>query len=344
LTTSERRRPAKRAVAAVLAVVALAGAPAARAQTADQLKAARELFQEAYKDEQEKRFDAALEKFQRVARVKESAAVRYRIASVLDALGRLREARDAFRALAASKPSLPAAEQEIADSAAERALALDKRIPRLVLRLDAKWPADARMTVDGAPVPASSTSSRIVEVDPGDHVVAVSSSTTRTVETRVAVADGGEVSHTIAVPEEHRAAVPPAAVSPAPSEEPRANGAPDRTLGYVALGAGGALVVTSAILLAVRSGDIDDLRAACPGDVCPGARRAELESTHDRAELFGPLALGAGLAGLAALGVGGYLVLRPGAAAPTSSAPHTSVVFGPRAVRGGGMVALGATF
>ena len=37
------------------------------AQSPEELKAARELFQEAFKDEQEKRYADALEKFQRVA-------------------------------------------------------------------------------------------------------------------------------------------------------------------------------------------------------------------------------------------------------------------------------------
>src|SRR5947209_6151194 len=98
MTNSGRR--ARAALAGIGVVVALSGAAAdAHAQpkqpSAEELKAARELFQEAYKDEQEKRYAAALEKFQRVAAVKESGSVRYRIGSVLELLGRLREARDA---------------------------------------------------------------------------------------------------------------------------------------------------------------------------------------------------------------------------------------------------------
>src|SRR5262245_58006166 len=85
------------ALAAVVALAALAALPAsAAAQTPDELRAARELFQEAFKDEQDKRYDDALEKFRRVARVRESASVRYRIATVLAALGKLRESRDMF--------------------------------------------------------------------------------------------------------------------------------------------------------------------------------------------------------------------------------------------------------
>src|SRR4051812_38177141 len=87
-----------RAARAFVLVAMLVAPSRSFAQSPDELKAARELFQEAFKDEQEKRYTEALEKFQRVAKVKESASVRYRIATVLAAMGRLREARDMYRA------------------------------------------------------------------------------------------------------------------------------------------------------------------------------------------------------------------------------------------------------
>ena len=157
-----------------LTVALSAGGHGAFAQQKDpspeELSAAREMFQEAYKDEQEKRFAQALEKFQRVAAVKESASVRYRIGSVLEQLGRIREARDSFRALAASSANATGPNQAIAANAAERAHQLDRKIPKLVLRLQANPPADTRVSVDGAPVPASTTPTRI-ELDPGEHVI-----------------------------------------------------------------------------------------------------------------------------------------------------------------------------
>src|SRR6185436_6559720 len=91
------------ALAALAIATSTLSPRAAHAQSEDELKAARELFQEAYKDEQEKRYPEALDKFRRVAKVKESASVRYRIASVLEPMGRLREARDAYRAVAGMK-------------------------------------------------------------------------------------------------------------------------------------------------------------------------------------------------------------------------------------------------
>lgn len=349
LTTSNRGKKALLAVATALALAAVA--PAARAQSPEELKQARELFSEAYKDEQEKRFDQALEKFQRVAKVKESASVRYRIASVLESLNRLREARDAFRALAASKPNLPPNEQEIADSAAQRALLLDKKIPRLVLRHDSAWPEGTRVTVDGGLAPVSTTP-RAIEVDPGDHTIAASAPGVQPSEHKVTVAPGGEVNFNIPPPA--GAAAGPNGPGNGQGDQPSGNAThPTRTIGYVALGAGGVLLVTGVILLVVREGEISDIEKQCPGNVCPAASRTDVESSRDSAETLGPVGVGLSVAGLVVGGVGAYLVLRKGspAAAPTSPTPDaappttsSSLRIGPRAVRGGAILGLQGTF
>jgi tetratricopeptide (TPR) repeat protein len=270
----------------------------ARAQSADEVKAARELFEEAFKDEQEKRYPEALEKFRRVAKVKESAAVRYRIATVLAAMGYLREARDLFRALAASRSSLPTNQQDIADSAAERAAELDKRIPRLAIRLQDEPPRDPRVSVNGTPVPVSTTA-RSIELDPGDHVVAAAAPGMVPSEKTVTLADGGgETTHTVTF-------TPEAPVAPPPPPPPK------RTLGWVALGAGAALVATGALLLVAREGAIDDIKDRCPGNVCPIVTKNDVQSDQDQATVFGPLGVGIGVVGLVAIGVGTYLLLRP---------------------------------
>jgi hypothetical protein len=271
-----------------------------RAQTPDEVKAARELFEEARKDEEEKRFPEALEKFRRVAKVKESAAVRYRIATVLAAMGHLREARDMFRALAASRSTLPPNQHDIADSAAERAAELDKRIPKLAIRVQDEPPRDARVSVDGTPVPASTTP-RAIELDPGDHVVASAAPGMVPSEKTVTLADGGgETSHTVTFTPEKPAPPPPPPPPP-----------PNRALGWVALGGGVALVATGALLLVAREGAIGDIEDRCPGNVCPLATKSSVDSDRDRATLFGPLGVGIGVVGLAAIGVGTYLLVRP---------------------------------
>ena len=343
-------RTARAALGAVAVAVALSGAATrARAQTraasAEELKSARELFQEAYRDEQEKRFTQALEKFQRVAAVKESASVRYRIAAVLASLGRLREARDAYRALAASKSTLPASEQEISDSSAERAQALDHRIPRLVVKLQENPPPDARVTIDGAPVPASTTP-RPFEVDPGEHVVQATAPTAQASETTISLREGSETTVTVVLPllagrspKVDAAATP----TPTPDTSPRR----DRTLAFVALGAGGVMLITGIAILVVREGEISDLNKDCR-TVCPSENRNALESKHDEAQLFGPLGVGIGAVGLLAAGAGAYLLFRPlPSAAPangTSQAPSNSLRIGPHPVRGGAGIGLAASF
>lgn len=279
----------------------------ALAQTPEELKQARELFQEAYKDEQEKRFEPALEKFKRVAKVRETAPVRYRIASVLESLDRLREARDAFRALAASKPTLPASEHEVADSAAARALELDKRIPHVIVKLDPSWPADTRVTVDGGIVPAN-PGPRGVEVDPGAHVIGAMSPKTGPAESSVTVAAGGEVTVNLLPPNAQVRPPAPPSEGSTPHED---SGSPTKTAGIITLAAGGVLFLSGVVMLLVREGKVSDIETACPNGVCPTATRANVESARDSAATLGPLGIGFMAVGLVAGGVGTYLVLRP---------------------------------
>jgi hypothetical protein len=77
--------------------------------------------------------------------------------------------------------------------------------------------------------------------------------------------------------------------------------------------------VTGAALLIAREGAIDDIKAACPGGICPTNRRSDVESDRDRAELFGPLGGVFALVGLAAVGAGVYLLVRPAPLAQPAS-------------------------
>ena len=208
-----------------LAVAMSAGGRGALAQTKapspEELKAAREMFQEAYKDEQEKRFAQALEKFQRVAAVKESASVRYRIGSVLEQLGRLREARDAFRALAASKPSLSTPEQEIADNAAERAHQLDRKIPKLVLRLAERSAAPTRAcrsTARRSPRRRRRGASSSIRASTSSRRARRRSQPS---ENKVTLTEGGEVEFTVTLARRRPTVTPPPPTRRAPQQHAR---------------------------------------------------------------------------------------------------------------------------
>lgn len=320
-------------------VATIALAPrTAHAQTEDELAQARALFQEAYKDEQEKRYEAALEKFRRVAAVKESASVRYRIATVLEALNRLREARDAYRACAAMKASLPANQQNIADSAAEKTLQVDKKIPKLVVTVSGESPPpDARMTVDGAPIPAG----RPIEQDPGEHTIQATASGMKPFEQKVTLPDNGsQIPATVTFEPDRR-------VGTGPVDTLKKS----NTLGYIALGAGGILMVAGVVLLVAREGAIDDINTACPNpSSCNPDNRSVVQDKEDTANLLLPLGVGFTVVGAAAAAFGVYsIVTKPKGGdapppAPAQGSATSRIDFAPHYVRGGAMLGLSGHF
>ncbi|HEY6462958.1 MAG TPA: hypothetical protein VIY73_22465, partial [Polyangiaceae bacterium] len=133
-------------LAAAISAVALQAARA-RAQSDDDLAAARRLFADAVADQEAKRFDTALEKFRRIDAVKDTANVRYRIASCLEALGKRAEALTNYQAA----ERLGAGEQGSADvvhAASARASDIDRVLPRLVVVLPADAPPGTQVRVD----------------------------------------------------------------------------------------------------------------------------------------------------------------------------------------------------
>jgi hypothetical protein len=329
MTSRLRRGLGVSVLTAVLTVspLAMAQTETPAPPTEEELASARQLFQDAYADEQAGRFDVALDKFYKVARVKESVAVRYRIATCLEGLKRLREARDAFRAIAASREVVAPAERDIAESAAQRAVQLDRRIPRLVVSVAEGSPANVAVRLDGAPVPSRGA----VELDPGDHVVQATADGAAPFESKFSVPEAGE--HPVLITfADGKAVVPP------PDDSPRRP-----FLGWVLVGVGGALVVAGGVTLAVREGNVSDLEDACPGGQCPASRRSDLESTRDAAQLQGPLGGVLIGAGVVAAGVGAYLLLKPRARQQGATGARSLwVSAGP--TRGGSMVAGGIAF
>lgn len=295
-------------------------APIARAQTPQELDDARRLFTEALADEQEKRFDVALGKLRRVQAVRDTVSIRYRIAACLEGLGRLREARAAFAAIGDGAAQAAGDDAETARSAAARAADLDGRIPTLALRLSARA-SGAEVRVDGQPV-ALEALAQPLALDPGEHVVDATASGASPFRSRVTLAERARVELT--VPLDPIAAPPPSASVVAPPPEDGTK----RTWGVVALAGGGVLVSASVVTLLLRNSDIAELNRSCPGGTCAASREAELTSLRHRALLEGPLGAAFGIAGVAAAGVGLYLMLSPNG--------------GPAPARGGMSVFVGA--
>src|SRR5687768_8244185 len=91
-------RLSRRQLGPTLLLVGLTFGGSAWAQTPDELAAGRQLFAEALDDEEHHRYEVALEKYQRVLRIRDTAATRYRIGLSLEGLGRNRQAIDSYGA------------------------------------------------------------------------------------------------------------------------------------------------------------------------------------------------------------------------------------------------------
>jgi hypothetical protein len=335
-----------KSISIVFAMFVALGSAETRAQaqtpTCDEVDKLRKLFDEAYKEEQEKHYESALEKFRTVEKCKASASVRYRVGAVLEAMGKLREARDSFRSVAADKGSLPPNQVAIATSAEDRANQLEKRIPKIILKMPADAGPDTTVTIDDKPV--GSTSGPI-EVDPGEHVVRATSPTAKKpFEGRVKLGESGEITLPITLDGTAEKPPPPPPPPPPPSR--------NDTLAYIALGGGAVFLAGGIVMLIVRKGDINDINNKCPNNVCPTSAKTAVEDDRSQAKLFGPLGVGFIAVGAAAAGLGAYLLFRPtsssssdpSSASPTTPPPSGSLRIEPRWVRGGGILGVERVF
>ncbi len=302
----------------------------ADAQSPTDLAAARKLFAEALADQSAGRYGAALEKYQRVQAVRDTQAVRYRIATCFEAMGKLRAALDAYTA-ASVAAGTDAESASVARASRDKLASLSKRVARIVVNLPPKAPDDAVVKVDGEAVQSNVVGTPIV-VDPGAHEVTAAATGMQAFHAPATIGEGGTATIDVAfvpvvqaiptVPSDVPLPVAPV-VAGAPPPPPRAPVAPppeapppsharSSPAGVILLAGGGALVAGAVVLWIARQEDIASLNDACPGGLCPMNRKSELESTRSRALLEGPLAIGVGAAGVVAAGIGVVLLATPG--------------------------------
>lgn len=322
------------AVASVAASFVLA-ISSARAQALgpsnpDPLAAARALFAEALRDEGAGRFRAALEKFERVRAVRDTAAIEYRIGTCHDGL---EEPALAFRAYRASLELSGRDPQsaDIARAASDGLRALAPRVALLFLvmpAMPASYRAGVDLRVDGLPVTPVTADS--IPLAPGPHVVTATTLGVTPFRSEISLAAGAQIALTVVL------AIPfPSEDAPLPRKTASAAGA------WLAIGGGVASLAAATILFVLRHDDIAALNRACPGGACPaGADANDLETTRRRALLEGPLSAASGVVGIAALGLGAYVLARGQSARAIGSSLLLVPVVAPR----GAGVAFGGAF
>jgi hypothetical protein len=288
------------------ASVVLVDGAGARAQTAggtppDPLAPARALFAEALRDQEAQRFSEALQKFQRVRAVRDTASIEYRIGACYEGLGQRPPAFAAYREATVLGQGDPQS-ADVVTAAGDRLQALGKRIGQVTLVMPPRPPGDVEIRIDDAPVSPTAAASPI-PLEPGNHVVVVTATGAAPFRSEVALSEGAHASLPVSLVV--LGSAPPSGGAP---EE--ATVGPARTLGWITIAAGGALLATSTVLLVLQHDDVATLTSECPNGICkPGANEPYLSSTRSRALVEGPVGISLGIAGVAAAGVGAVLVL-----------------------------------
>ena len=320
--------------ALALALASALHAVPCRAQSDDALVGARQLFVEAVGDEDAKRYETALDKFRRVAAVKETANVRYRIASCLEALGRREEALASYDAavrLGAQDPSAA----DVVQASRARAAQIDPTVARLSVVVPSEVRPSTEVRVDDVAVDLGSGDIS-VPVDPGHHTIRATAPGCVPFETAVTLSAGGRVSITVTLQ-------PGGTSPPPPPPPPPASPARTTPVGaWVAVGVGGALAVGSVVSLVLRASNMSTLSRDCSTTssgslACPSATMDEVNGAHDAAKIEGPLGIGLAAGAVVAFGIGAWLF-----ASSPSTGSSAFVVMPAWTPEGGGVVLRGA--
>ena len=274
-----------------------------------QVQAARELFQEAERDEDAKRWSDALEKLRRVAAVRLTPGVRYHIALCEENLGQLVAALADYT-LAESQARAENA-QDVLRLVGKKLESLRTRVPRLTIVVPGDV-TNAEVRLDGEPILKAMWGVQI-PLDPGEHKIEAKApgrvTMTRTLkmeerDTTLVEVKLPEVAQPVPAPPPSASAVtppPPASAAtaspssdaPAPPPAPSRAGAIVTTLGAAVLAGGGV------VAFVVAGKTHDDNVVTC------ASRTIGCDDLKQQVQIWDTVALGAwiGAAALTAVAV-----------------------------------------
>ena len=333
---AERRRVGSVLVA--LLGLALAASSAHAAPGDVEVRAARQLFVDAEKDEDGGRWADALVKLRRVAQVKLTAGIHYHLALCEEHLGQLAAALDEYTS--ADTQARAENAQDVLRLVGKRLADLGPRVPRLTIRL-VPAVADATVTLDGARLSPAMFGTAL-PVDPGEHRIEATAPNRPPISRTVTMRERDQTAIDLPLAEPSPTPLPapvasqpgtdtPPAPSPAPlpAEAPVASTGPSRT---------GALLATAGAVVLAGGGVAAFLAAGgartrgvsqCATIVSNSPDACDSEKNGVRAWDFTAAGAWLGAAGVSALAV--ILWARP--SSPSASA-HLFVGPGSVVLRG----------
>lgn len=268
---------------AIIVFLALLGALAVRPALAGTDEEARAHFQNGIDLYKQGRFEEASIEFNRAYEIKPSYRILFNMAQAENELGHFAAALNAYvRYLAEGGAEVTA--ERISDVKNEI-----KRLNTLVgmIRMKGGRPGDTVLVdkeVKGTlPIEDS------IFVDVGKHEVAVEGGGKRVFERVIKIAGGERVELVVTSENEQEAKAPPAATEAVPETTPAAKPegsagkkhGPYWLWGWVATGAGAALLVGGAAVGGVALSMGSDLEGSCPDGKCPPPKHDDLRTMND---------------------------------------------------------------
>jgi hypothetical protein len=291
--------------------IGASAAPAA-AQTTPMVGRAKEeertaLYREGVSLAEAGRWDAALQKFEKVVAIRSAPAALIALATAQDKVGKLVRAKRTYLEARAQARALRDA--ALAEKAEKALTAIDGRIARVVVVLPSDS-SEAEIGLDGS---AASPDPTGIEVDPGEHVVSVNASGRPSFQERVLLTAGERKEVVVQFGHGPSAETPAAASMPAFAT---ATGDSVRTgppIGsWVLGGAGIAASVAGLVIHLNGQARYDDATSLCQNGKCSTVGEVEAGNAERDRVLAGSIIAGAGLALVA--GAGLWWALTPSAA------------------------------
>lgn len=312
--------------------------------TPESLAAARALFNEGIELEKDDQWEAALERFEKVAAVKMTPQVRFHVALCHEKLGRLVDAVNGFELAEQEARAAGDRARDVLRNAPKRAEALRARVAHVVIHVEGTI-RTSKITIDGKAVALALVDSGI-PVDPGDHLVEVrrDGKVTHTEELSLDEAETTEITLEIDDPEPPPKPDPKPDLKPSPTPDPDpspnpivVDDDPPQWVAYVVAGAGGAMLGGAGALWLLRQSTLRDISGNCQeaGFVECDPDDVDAANTAKQYDVGSKVLLGVGAASMAA-GVALWFILWPeDEPSPTSTGAKKSelvVVPGPGGV------------
>lgn len=309
---------ARHCFAAAFLALALVQSPAAADVSDVDRATARTLTLEGYEALDRKDYATAADRFARADALYHVPTVALGLAHAQVGLGKLVGALATYSRIVREgvPPNAPPAFVKAVEDSRREIEALMQRIPSVIIVV--RGASEPKVMLDGVEVPAAALGVKR-PVDPGTHVVHVTAAGALPGDANVTILEGkvetvtielkpAPVSQVPVVPAAP-AQPPPAAPPAAPPAEAPSGGSTQKTLGFVAIGLGGAGLglgaITGGLALSKHSSLIDQ----CPSGHCKPSQQASLQSDVDSYHTLGALSTAGFIAGGALLGAGVILVL-----------------------------------